>query len=112
VAEAERAVALDTTNLTYLASVGYAYAAAGRTRDARTVLARLAAAGATRHVSAYHLAVIHIALGDTTAGLDALEHARAEQSPWIGYVAVDPRVDPVRHDPRFTALLRAARLGS
>ena len=51
-------------------------------------------ASTNRHVSAYHVAVIHVALGDTNAGLDWLERAYDEQSPWIGYLRVDPRVDP------------------
>jgi serine/threonine-protein kinase len=110
VAEAERALALDPGNFIYLASVGYAYAAAGRARAARATLARLDTAAATRHVSAYHVAAIHIALGDSVAGLDWLERAFAEQSPWIGYLLVDPRVDAVRGQQRFSALLRKARL--
>ncbi|MGH7712926.1 MAG: tetratricopeptide repeat protein [Gemmatimonadaceae bacterium] len=110
ISEAERAVALDDGNLLYLASLGHAYAKSGMTSKARTVLARLAQAAKSRHVSAYHVAVIHIALGDTNAGLDWLERAQAEQSPWIGYLKVDPRVDPVRSHPRFEGLLRKARL--
>jgi serine/threonine-protein kinase len=110
VAEAERALALDPGNLIYLASVGHAYALAGRIRDARATLARLHTASATRHVSAYHVAAIHIALGDTVAGLDWLERALAEQSPWIGYLLVDPRLDPVRGHARFRTLLRRANL--
>jgi TolB-like protein/Flp pilus assembly protein TadD len=110
VTEAERALALDSSDLVYLASVGHAYAVAGRGRDARSILARLESAAATRHVSAYHVAAIHIALGDTNAGLDWLERALAEQSPWIGYLLVDPRVDPVRRQPRFRALLQKAHL--
>ena len=110
VAEAELALALDSTNLVYLASVGHAYALAGRARDARATLTRLAAAARTRHVSAYHVAAIHVALGDTSAGLDWLDRALAEQSPWIGYMAVDPRLDPLRSLPRFQAMLRKAKL--
>ena len=112
VAEAERALALDPGSLLYLASVGHAYAKAGRVRQARATLERLANAARTRHVSAYHVAAIHVALGDTTAALDWLERAYDEQSPWIGYMRVDPRVDPVRSHPRFDSLLRKARLGS
>ena len=44
------------------------------------------------------------------AGLDWLERAYDEQSPWIGYLRVDPRVDPVRSQPRFERLLEKARL--
>ena len=112
IAEAERALAVDPGNLLYVASLGHAYAMAGREPDARATLARLAEASRSRHVSAYHVAVIHIALGDTTSGLDWLDRAYEEQSPWIGYLGVDPRVDPVRAHPRFRALLRKARLPS
>jgi hypothetical protein len=110
VAEAERALTLDGGNLLYLSSLSHAYARAAMKREARAVLARLAEVSTNQHVSAYHVAVIHIALGDTTAGLDWLERAYDEQSPWIGYLGVDPRVDPVRSHPRFDSLLRKARL--
>lgn len=112
VAAAERAVALDEGNLLYLASVGRAYAKAGRKNDALSVLSRLAAASRERHVSAYHVALVHIALGDTAAGLDWLEQAYEQRSPWIGYLAVDPGLDPVRSQPRFRDLLLKARLPS
>jgi TolB-like protein/tRNA A-37 threonylcarbamoyl transferase component Bud32/Flp pilus assembly protein TadD len=110
VSEAERALAIDGGNLLYLASLGRAYAKAGMEKEARATLARLAQASTSRHVSAYHVAVIYIALGDTTAGLDWLERAYDEQSPWIGYLRVDPRVDPVRSHPRFESLLGKTRL--
>jgi eukaryotic-like serine/threonine-protein kinase len=112
VSEAERALAIDGGNLLYLASLGHAYARAGMKSEARATLARLAQASTSRHVSSYHVAVIYIALGETSAGLDWLERAYDEQSPWIGYLNVDPGVDPVRSDPRFDSLLRKARLRS
>lgn len=112
VSEAKQALALDPGNLLYLASLGHAYARAGQVREARATLARLAEAARTRHVSAYHVAMIHIALGETTAALDWLDRALAEQSPWVGYLNVDPRVDHVRTHPRFQGLIRKARLGS
>jgi len=57
-------------------------------------------------------ALIYIALGDVDHGLDWLERAYAEQSAWIGYMGVDPSLDPVRSQPRFVRLLRQARLAS
>jgi serine/threonine-protein kinase len=112
VSEAQQALALDPGSLLYLTSLGNAYARAGRVQEARATLARLAEASRTRHVSAYHVATIHSALGDTTSALDWLDRAVAEQSPWIGYLNVDPRVDRVRSHPRFQALVRMARLVS
>jgi serine/threonine-protein kinase len=110
ISEAKRALAIDGGNLLYLASLGHAYAHAGMENEARATLARLAQASRNQHVSAYHVAVIYIALGDTNTGLDWLERAYDEQSPWIGYLRVDPRVDPVRSHPRFENLLRKTRL--
>ena len=110
VSEAKRALAIDGGSLLYLASLGHAYAKAGMKKEARATLARLAQASTNRHVSAYHVAVIHLALGDTNAGLDWLERAYDEQSPWIGYLRVDPHVDPVRSHPRFENLLVRSRL--
>jgi serine/threonine-protein kinase len=109
-AAARDALALDPQSLLYLASLGQAYASAGMAGDAREVLHRLAAAARERHVSAYHVATIHAALGDTRATLDWLERAFDEQSPWIGYLGVDPRLDLVRSEPRFRRLLSRAGL--
>jgi tetratricopeptide (TPR) repeat protein len=110
VSEEQRAVAIDPDNLLYVASLGHAYAVAGKTGEARATLARLKEASAHRHVSAYYVALIHIALGERETGLAWLERAYEEQSPWIGYMKVDPRLDSVRSRPRFTQLLRKAHL--
>lgn len=107
---AQRALAADTQSLLYLTSLGHAHAKAGNTSQARLILARLAEASRTRHVPAYHVAMIHLALGETGVALDWLDRAHAEKSPWIGYLNVDPRVSALRSHPRFQALLRKARL--
>ncbi|MGQ0640775.1 MAG: protein kinase domain-containing protein [Gemmatimonadaceae bacterium] len=110
ISEAKRAFAIDSGSLVYLASLGHAYAKAGKHNEARETLARLARESQKRHVSAYHVGVIHFALGDEAAGLEWLERALEERSPWIGYLNVDPRVDLVRSHPRFERLLTKARL--
>jgi peptide-methionine (S)-S-oxide reductase len=69
-------------------------------------------ASPSRHVSAYHVAAIHVALENTSSGLDSVERAYEEQSPWLGYVGVDPRLESLRSHPRFDSLLRRARLRS
>jgi hypothetical protein len=44
--------------------------------------------------------------------MDWLERGDEEQSPWIGYVGVDPRFEALRPHPRFVSLLRKLRLRS
>jgi hypothetical protein len=105
-------VALDGGTSVYLVSLGHAYARAGRKRHARATLGHLAQAARSRHVSAYHVAAIHAALGDTGTALDWLDRAYEERSPWLGYVGVDPRFESLRSHPRFDSHLRKARLRS
>jgi TolB-like protein/Tfp pilus assembly protein PilF len=109
IASAERAVAI-SKNPIYLASLGHAQAMAGNEQEARRILAELDQIGTTQHVSAYHVAVIYAALGDTDNAFLWLERAYAERAPWIGYLRVDPRLDPLRADSRFASVLRQARL--
>lgn len=111
-AEAQRAAAIDSATLSYVAAIGYAYARAGREDEARATLARLAEASQTRYVSAYEVAVIHVALVDPDEAFRWLDRAYAEQAVFIGYMRADPRLDPLRADPRFRRLLRKARLES
>ena len=109
IASAERAIAI-SGNPIYLASLGHSYAKAGNDEEARQVLGMLKQASLTQHVSAYHTAVIHAALGDVDESIGWLERAYAERSPWIGYMRVDPRLDPLRSHSGFDSLLRQAGL--
>lgn len=105
---ARKAIELSGGNPLYLASLGHAYAKAGEHDRARAVLEQLANEAGRRHVSAYHVAVIHGALGEVDQAMHWLQVAFEERSPWIGYMAVDPRLDPLRDDLRLESFLREA----
>ena len=110
ISEAQQAIDISGGNPLYIASLGHAYAKAGDREQARKILQRLELESATRHVSAYHTAVIYVALGENDEAFLWLDRAFEERSPWIGYMAVDPRLDGLRPDARFDALMRKARL--
>ena len=93
-----------------LGALGYSLAAGGERSEAEAILRRLHTVAETRSVSSYEVAVIHGALGDRDAMFDWLDRAYEERSAWLAYLAVDPRLDGVRDDDRFRALLRAVRL--
>ncbi len=109
IAEARRAYQL-TGNPIYLASLAHAHALGGSDDEARQILVQLAQIAGERHVSAYHVATVHVALDDADESFRWLDTAFAERSPWIGYMRVDPRLNPLRSDPRFSALLTRAGL--
>ena len=103
IASAERAIAI-SGNPIYLASLGHSHAKADDDEQARQVLGMLKQASSTQHVSAYHTAVIYAALGDMDESFGWLERAYAERSPWIGYMRMDPRLDPLRSHSGFDLL--------
>ena len=52
---------------------------------------------------------MHTALGDRTTALDLLERAYDERDSTIVNLKVDPRLDEIRSEVRFTQLIK--RLG-
>lgn len=91
------------------ASLGHAYAVAGKKAKARAVLAGLTAEAARHYVPSYWFALIHTGLGEHDQALRYLERAYEERSTVLAYVQIDPRLAPLRNSQRFVALTR--RLG-
>lgn len=90
--------------------VGYVHARAGRPADAREVLRAMQARAATAHVPPVAIAFLWAAVGDHPQALDWLERAHREHGSWMELLAVYPPADPLRHEPRFRALLKTLRL--
>ena len=61
---------------------------------------------------AYELGVIHAALGDEDQAFKWLALAVQERSGWIAYLRVDPRLDKLHTDARFTELTPTRAAGS
>ena len=55
------------------------------------------------------LAYLHLGLGRTERALQAFSAALDERDPALVWLTVDPRVDSLRDEPRFQAILE--RLG-
>jgi tetratricopeptide (TPR) repeat protein len=81
---------------------------AGHTADARRALAALEQARleGREHVRARDLAYIYTAQGRHADALDQFERALDERDPSLVWLTVEPRVDPLRSDPRFQAILQ------
>jgi serine/threonine-protein kinase len=93
-----------------LAALGYCEALAGRRDLAAARLAGLQAEARQRYVSPVAFVLLALALGRHDDAFGWLERAREERRGWVAYLNVEPLLDPIRHDPRFTALVRAMRL--
>jgi len=87
-----------------------AYAAAGRTADARRALAGWIAESKRRYVSPYMLAIAYVGVGSDDQILQYLQKAYQERNATVPFINVDPVWDRLRSDPRFVDLLRRLKL--
>jgi eukaryotic-like serine/threonine-protein kinase len=88
-----------------------ALAGSGRGREARAIVAELRTARerAPESVRSESLALASLGVGDVDAAFAWLDRAVDEHSGPVVFAGVDPRLDALRGDPRFDALL--VRLG-
>jgi Flp pilus assembly protein TadD len=84
-------------------------ARAGRTAEARALLADLEARAAREYVSPVSLGTAYLGLGDLEAALGELERAYRERRGWVVYLDVEHLFEPLRGHPRFEDLRK--RLG-
>jgi len=92
------------------AALGHAYARAGKRTEAQRVLAGLKETAQRRFISPYGIAVLYLSLGDKEQAFVWLNRAYDERDNWLNYLKVEPRLDPLRTDPRFNELLRRVGL--
>jgi eukaryotic-like serine/threonine-protein kinase len=95
-----------------IGELGNAYAVSGDRAEALKLLDELKEMSANRYVSPLDFAFIYTGLGDKEQALEYLEKAYQERTAWLMWIKVDPRLDPLRSDPRFADLLRRMRLAS
>lgn len=90
-------------------AIGVALARAGDIAAAEAVRDEVATLPAGR-LSPFEQATLSAALGDLDDAFHLLGRAVAERDKWLMWVEVDPRLDPLRGDPRFDSIRAAAGL--
>jgi tetratricopeptide (TPR) repeat protein len=106
IAAHHRASGLADYGPNFTAQLGRAYTLAGREDEARNVLQELMKTSEGSYVSSLDIAIIHTALGEHDTAFEWLERAYEEKADHLPYLKVNPRLDPLRSDPRFESLLQ------
>ena len=110
-AEFQKALTLTPTSPKDMSALGNAYAREGKRADARKLLGELQQRSRQRYVSWCHIANIYAGLGETDQAFASLEKAYAERDPILVVdLKSNPLFDPLRSDPRFSALVRRVGL--
>ena len=84
------------------------YHALGREQDSRAALASLIA---KNHADAgYQIAQVYAYRGESDKSFEWLDHAYTQRDPGLPEIKTDPLLKTLRHEPRFTELLKKMRL--
>ena len=104
--EFQQAIQLSQANSDPIAGLAHAYAITGKGAQAQKLLDSLQRRGPANFVSWYMIAAIYSGLGQKAKAFEFLEKGYRDRSPDLAYfVKADPRMNPLRSDPRFLDLL-------
>ncbi len=106
IAAFERARELSGGATYSLTAIAHALALSGRRDEANRMLMEIGEIAKRKYVSAYSLAAVQVALGDTDRAFEYLDQAVKARDRALIWLNVAPRFNPVRSDPRLRAILR------
>jgi tetratricopeptide (TPR) repeat protein len=105
IASGRKGAQLDSSPLV-LSWLGTSYALAGKQAETRQVIARLKEVSKSRFLCPYEIGVAYLHLGEKEEALPWLEKGYEVRSYCMVWLGTDPRLDPLRSDPRLTDLIR------
>ena len=108
--ELKQAVALTHDSADMLVRLAHTQALSGQREEASQLLAKLQQGNTDNTLSAYLLAQVCLALGDREQALALLTRAVAQRDEAVLWLTIDPRLDGLRKEPRFQALVRQVGL--
>ena len=88
------------------ASLGFAYAMAGKRAEAEAILRQLQALSGRRYVSGLYFAIVYTGLKDNDHAIEALNRAFSSKHPGLVLIRIEPMFDGLRSDPRFQDLVK------
>jgi tetratricopeptide (TPR) repeat protein len=92
-------------------SLGHLHAVMGNRPEAERIVKRMDELSCRLYVEPFWRSFPYIGLGQYERALECLEQMEEEQNPSVAFLP-DPRLDPVRAEPRFQQVLRRLRLAS
>jgi DNA-binding winged helix-turn-helix (wHTH) protein/TolB-like protein/Tfp pilus assembly protein PilF len=106
ITEYEKAVSLSDGDTYYLGYLGHAYAMSKMNARADKSLRKLEELKSMRYVPPFAIALIYFGMGDKDHGFEFFENASADRSTSMAYIKLDPSLNSLHSDPRFTILLQ------
>lgn len=108
-AEFEEAVQCTDREPVMEAKLAHAYAKSGKSSMAQSILRKLENGNRGLPQPAYHIALIHLELGDVNTAVRWLERACQERFERTLFIGIDPRLDVLRGTRRFQEMCKQVR---
>ena len=102
----EFAAQVKRPDYSFYSQLSYSYAIGGRRQEAEAIIEQWKEAEKTKYIANYWVAISYGALGDKEAAFAHLEKAYQAHDWFLQRIKVDPFLDPLRGDPRFTDLVK------
>jgi eukaryotic-like serine/threonine-protein kinase len=112
IAEFKAAARLDESDMGLRASLGHAYAVTGQREEAEKIVTDLLGASRQKYVSPYFMVELLAGLGQRDQAFEWLERCYTDRAPHLIFLGVEPKLDPLKEDPRFNHLLKRMSLKS
>ncbi len=103
--EAEAEVPKLTRPNANVSDAALVHAHLGERGKALEEIARIESLSAQGYGVGYELVIAHSALGDVASACKALDLAWRDASPFLGWMRLDPRLDPIRGQPCYAEVL-------
>ena len=94
----------------FLGALGHAYALANKKSEAQKIIGQIEEESKKMPVSPFFTALVYTGLGEKDLAIEWLTKAFDQRSGSIRYLKVEPRLDPLRSDPRYIELMKRAGL--
>jgi TolB-like protein/DNA-binding winged helix-turn-helix (wHTH) protein/Flp pilus assembly protein TadD len=107
ISEYQKAIEISNGDQDATASLAHAFAVIGRRAEAEKILRDLEQESKSAYVSPYIMATVYAGLGENDRAFEFLQRAYQERSLELSWhLKADFRIDNLRSDPRFQALLQ------
>ena len=102
----QKAVELSDGIAEVKAGLGHAYGVAGKQAEARGILRELNELSQQWHIPPVQVAFVHVSLGEKDDAFRWLERAFEQKSWELAFLQVEPWLDDLRSDPRFSRMVQ------
>src|SRR5439155_23532974 len=106
----QKAMALSEGASTIKGRLGFAYARAGRSAEARAILREMEEDSKHKYVSPVALAIVNCGLGENQSAIRWLETAREQRAGGLLSLKIRPLWASLRAEPGFTEVVKSLRL--